>query len=269
VLSSKNGLLRISAARDQAPSARSSAIADSIDIPQGTTMSQVFRYSDDTLNAPLSSSAADAAPAATILIVDDHALLRVGIVTSLGLVENVKLRLLEASNLNDAMTIYREDPNIALVLLDLNMPDCKGLQGLKQFLETFPQARVAVISGTQDEFVIGQVRALGAVGYVTKGQAPRMMCDTVLGLLANSTGYGAGGMASNGFPRFPNASRYDRVAELGPRHLEILELVLSGCSNQEISTATGLSLGTIKNYVSTILLALDVKSRSHLISLFR
>jgi len=80
-----------------------------------------------------------------------------------------------------------------------------------------------------------------------------------------------GGSAAAGarFPKFPSSSSYDRVAELGPRHLEILELVLSGCSNQEISTATGLSLGTIKNYVSTILLALDVKSRSHLISLFR
>jgi len=48
-----------------------------------------------------------------------------------------------------------------------------------------------------------------------------------------------------------------------------LELILSGCTNQEISRETHLSLGTVKNYVSTILLALDVKSRSHLISLFR
>lgn len=199
-----------------------------------------------------------------LLIVDDHALVRVGIVTSLEAVENANLQLLEASTLHDAMTLYRSEPGIALVLLDLNMPDCKGLQGLKQFLEAFPHARVAVISGTQDEFVIGQVRALGAVGYITKGQAPRAMCDTVMGLLATAQGNGSGG-----FPRFPSSSRYDRVAELGPRHLEILELVLSGCSNQEISTATGLSLGTIKNYVSTILLALDVKSRSHLISLFR
>lgn len=199
-----------------------------------------------------------------LLIVDDHALVRVGIVTSLSAVDNANLQLLEASTLHDAMELYRSEPGIALVLLDLNMPDCKGLQGLKQFLEAFPQARVAVISGTQDEFVIGQVRALGAVGYVTKGQAPRQMCDTVLGLLATAQG----GVTAP-FPRFPSSSRYDRVAELGPRHLEILELVLSGCSNQEISTATGLSLGTIKNYVSTILLALDVKSRSHLISLFR
>jgi DNA-binding NarL/FixJ family response regulator len=223
-------------------------------------MSQVLPYAT-------ASTGAFAAPLRTmskLLIVDDHALVRLGIVTSLAAVENAHLQLLEASTLNDAITLYRNEPGIALVLLDLNMPDCKGLQGLKQFLEAFPQARVAVISGTQDEFVIGQVRALGAVGYVTKGQAPRAMCDTVMGLLSASLGGAPGG-----FPRFPSSSRYDRVAELGPRHLEILELVLSGCSNQEISTATGLSLGTIKNYVSTILLALDVKSRSHLISLFR
>jgi len=209
------------------------------------------------------------APPTKILVVDDHALLRVGIVTSLSLVQHVRLRLLEAGNLCDALQIYRDEPDIALVLLDLNMPDSKGLQGLKQFLETYPLARVAVISGTQDEFVIGHVRALGAVGYVPKGQAPRAMNEIVLGLLGLPAHPNEAKGAPVRFPRFPNSSRYDRVAELGPRHLEILELVLSGCSNQEISTATGLSLGTIKNYVSTILLALDVKSRSHLISLFR
>jgi len=204
-----------------------------------------------------------------VLVVDDHALLRVGIVTSLRAIEHVQLHLLEAGNLSDAIEIYRNEADIALVLLDLNMPDSKGLQGLKQFVETFPLAKVAVISGTQDEFVIGHVRALGAVGYVTKGQDARAMSDIVLALLGRPVPNELGGGSNGRFPRFPNSSRYDRVAELGPRHLEILELVLSGCSNQEISTATGLSLGTIKNYVSTILLALDVKSRSHLISLFR
>ncbi|KQV96842.1 response regulator transcription factor [Rhizobacter sp. Root1221] len=217
---------------------------------------------------------ADRLPAAgaplKVLVVDDHALLRVGIVTSLQAIEHVQLQLLEAGNLGDAIEIYRNEADIALVLLDLNMPDSKGLQGLKQFVETFPLAKVAVISGTQDEFVIGHVRALGAVGYVTKGQDARAMSDIVLALLGKPVPNELGGGNGPGrFPRFPNSSRYDRVAELGPRHLEILELVLSGCSNQEISTATGLSLGTIKNYVSTILLALDVKSRSHLISLFR
>jgi DNA-binding NarL/FixJ family response regulator len=218
-------------------------------------MSQLLSGMASPLGAPVAprNHAADepARKMSKLLIVDDHALVRLGIVTSLGAIASADLQLLEASTLHDAMELYRSQPDVDLVLLDLNMPDCKGLQGLKQFLESFPQARVAVISGTQDEFVIGQVRALGAVGYVTKGQAPRAMCDTVMGLLATAQG----GVTAP-FPRFPSSSRYDRVAELGPRHLEI-------------STATGLSLGTIKNYVSTILLALDVKSRSHLISLFR
>lgn len=220
--------------------------------------------------APFTVSGKPQEDTVKVLVVDDHALLRVGIVTSLGLVRHVRLQVLEAGNLGDAIELYRSEPGIALVLLDLNMPDSKGLQGLKQFMAAFPLARVAVISGTQDEFVIGHVRALGAVGYVPKGQAPRAMNEVVLGLLGlTSHPHGLGGDPPPRFPRFPNSSRYDLVAELGARHLDILELVLSGCSNQEISSATGLSLGTVKNYVSIILLALDVKSRSHLISLFR
>ncbi len=209
---------------------------------------------------------------AKVLVVDDHELVRIGIRSVLQTAGEAKLQILEAANLHDAMTLYREAPDIALVLLDLNMPDCRGLHGLKQFIEAFPEARIAVVSGTQDEFVVGQVRALGAIGYVTKGQAPKIMADFVLGLIRNDQEAGGSGPscgAPNGFSRFPKSSKYDRVAELGPRHLEILDHVLFGCSNQEISTSTGLSLGTIKNYVSTILLALDVKSRSHLISLFR
>ena len=92
------------------------------------------------------------------------------------------------------------------------------------------------------------------------------------GAVMNLLGGGSSKEHSQRSGCFPSAARsasYDRVAELGSRHLEILDLLLFGCSNQEISNSTGLSLGTVKNYVSTILLALDVKSRSHLISLFR
>jgi DNA-binding NarL/FixJ family response regulator len=148
------------------------------------------------------------------------------------------------------------------------LADCKGLQGLRQFIHAYPNARIAVFSGTQDEFVVRQARALGAVGYVPKGATVVEVKSTLSSLLwpQRARGQIAAGPL---FPRFPASAMYDRVAELGSRHLDILEQVLSGCSNQEISTATGLSLGTVKNYVSSLLLALDVKSRSHMISLFR
>lgn len=208
---------------------------------------------------------------AKLLLIDDHDLVRVGLRAALEATSDQPLQWREAQTLSDGMQTYAaEADSIDLVLLDLNLSDCKGLQGLRQFMETFPDARVAVLSGTQDEFVVGQAKALGAVGYLPKAQSPTLTCASILGLLDLGENPATTVPAALTSPlRFPSAATYDRIAELGPRHLEILELILSGCSNQEISTATRLSLGTVKNYVSTILLALDVKSRSHLISLFR
>jgi DNA-binding NarL/FixJ family response regulator len=208
-----------------------------------------------------------AQPVRRVLLVDDHELVRAGIKTLYHALDDLRLEWLEAASLQEALQVYREQGPIDAVLLDLNLGDCKGLQGLRQFLQHFPQASVAVFSGTQDEFVVRQARALGAAGYVPKGALMSEMRSTLMALLGG--GQRRGAQAGALFPRFPSSAMYDRVAELGPRHLEILELVLSGCSNQEISNSTQLSLGTVKNYVSSLLLALDVKSRSHMISLFR
>jgi DNA-binding NarL/FixJ family response regulator len=207
-------------------------------------------------------------PVRRVLLVDDHELVRAGIRTLYQTLDELRIEWLEAASLQEALQVYRDNAPIDAVLLDLNLGDCKGLQGLRQFLQAFPQASVAVFSGTQDEFVVRQARALGAAGYVPKGALMSEMRST-LGALLRPAARRSTGQAGALFPRFPSSAMYDRVAELGPRHLEILELVLSGCSNQEISNSTQLSLGTVKNYVSSLLLALDVKSRSHMISLFR
>ncbi len=210
-------------------------------------------------------------PARKVLLVDDHELVRVGVKTSYQELMGVPVEWLEADTLGAAIALFRDVGDIDVVLLDLNLTDCKGLQGLRLFLQTHPHARVAIFSGTQDEFVIRQARAMGAVGYLCKGCAAHQMHDTLVALLWPHGAPGArpAAQGSAAFPRMASPSMYDRVAELGPRHLEILELVLSGCTNHEISSSTNLSLGTVKNYVSSLLLALDVRSRSHLISLFR
>lgn len=204
-----------------------------------------------------------------VLLVDDHELVRVGVKTSCAELFGMPIEWLETETLQDAMRIYGETPGIDAVLLDLNLADCKGLQGLRLFLQAHPAARVAVFSGTQDEFVVRQAKAMGASGYIGKSAIAEQLRDTLGSLLWPHGVASARGASAALFPRMAASAMYDRVAELGPRHLEILELVLSGCTNQEISHSTKLSLGTVKNYVSSLLLALDVRSRAHLISLFR
>jgi DNA-binding NarL/FixJ family response regulator len=205
-----------------------------------------------------------------VLLVEDHDLVRLGVKALFTGTNGALIEWLEASSLAEALALYKVHKDVALVLLDLNLSDCKGLHGLSQILAEHSSAKVVILSGTQDEFVVRQAKLMGAVGYLHKGGPPKTMLESLRSIL--NFELPSDSLLSRSlqtFPKFPSASSYDRVAELGTRHLEILELVLSGCSNQEISNTTKLSLGTVKNYVSTILLALDVKSRSHLISLFR
>lgn len=213
----------------------------------------------------------EAASTRRVLLVDDHELIRCGVRSLYPEIDGLRIEWLEAGSLLDALEVYAQHAPVDAVLLDLNLNDCKGLQGLRRFVECHPGARVAIFSGTADEFVVRQARALGAAAYVHKGALMVDMRRSLAALLQVRPGKRETALPAGSalFPKFAASGLMDRVSELGPRHLEILELVLSGCANQEISQCMSLSLGTVKNYVSALLLALDVKSRAHLISLFR
>ena len=199
-----------------------------------------------------------------VLLVDDHDLVRFGTTLLLESLDAVRCAITPCRSLDEARTACREQGPFDLVLLDLNLPDAKGLQGLRTLRDECPSIPFAMLTGTQDEFVIRQAQAMGAVGYLLKSWTPERLKEALKALLQAP----AEATLAQRFPRLAGTSHYDRVAELGPRHLQVLELILEGLSNQEIAKATELSLGTVKNYVSVILLALDVQSRSHLMSLF-
>jgi len=202
-----------------------------------------------------------------VLLVEDHDLIRLGTGMLLESLGEVRCEIKPCRSLDEARTACRSDGPFDLVLLDLNLADSKGLQGLRVLRDEFPNLPIAMLTGTQDEFVIRQAQAMGAIGYLLKSWTPDQVKAALLSLL-RPPGGPARATISERFPKLAGTAHYDRVAELGPRHLQILELILEGCSNQEISKATELSLGTVKNYVSAILLALDVESHAHLISLF-
>src|SRR6516165_7883744 len=195
-----------------------------------------------------------------VLLVDDHDLVRFGTSLLLESLDEVRCAITPCRSLDEARSACRDSGPFDLVLLDLNLPDAKGLQGLRTLREVCPNVPFAMLTGTQDEFVIRQAQAMGAVGYLLKSWTPDRLKQALKSLLEAQTARAGAQSAtiSERFPKLAGSSHYDRVAELGNRHLQILELILEGCSNQEISKATELSLGTVKNYVSAILLALDV-----------
>lgn len=203
------------------------------------------------------------------MLVDDHELVRLGIGVLLAELPEVDCEVIACASIGEARSACRAGRRFDLVLLDMNLQDSKGLQGLRLLREDCPHLPIAILTGTHDEFVVRQAQAMGASGFLLKNAATEQLRSAIRALLRlpSRSGFAESSIAGR-FPRLAGTSHYDRVAELGVRHIEILELVLEGCNNQEIVRATNLSLGTVKNYVSAIMLALDVKSRAHLITLF-
>lgn len=198
-----------------------------------------------------------------IQLVDDHHMLRMGLIALAQTSDRLNIQWLESTNLSEAMDSYRSQGSIDLVLLDLNLPDSQGLQGLQRFLIEFPNSRVAIFSATEDEFVVRQALALGAAGFVPKSASASTTLHLIETLLLSIR------PALSSLPKLSKTKSSPLTDALNPTQLKVLELVLAGMSNQEIATSCKLALGTVKNTVSSTMLAMDVHSRSHLISMFR
>lgn len=223
-----------------------------------------------------------------VLVIDDHHMLRVGL-KALAQAAGVPMDWTEAGNLDDGLCAYAkmlQTQPADLVLLDLNLPDSQGLQGLTRFRNNYPEARIAIFSATDDSFVIRQIAALGAVGFVSKSASAESSLRQIRSLLGSlhehadsdleQAGSTASNTASSTAGRWPVTldpldarARHVSGEHLSPTQLRVLELVLAGMSNREIASECSLAIGTVKNTVSSILLALDVRSRAHLISMFR
>lgn len=221
---------------------------------------------DDTAHRP---------QARAILVVDDHELVRMGV---RALVEarcagpDANVAIYEAANLADALSIYERAQNtIDLVLLDIALPDTQGLSGLTAFRARFPAARVVVLSGTGGTSlaqggVVQAALALGATAFVPKSGDLREVVNFI-------RGWGLCGDAPAGHARSPDSTASaptGRLAQaLTPRQVQVLQWMLEGKANKEIAQLACLSEGTVKNYVSTILLQFGMRSRAQLISSLR
>lgn len=196
-------------------------------------------------------------------MVDDHVLVRAGLRSLLGQRFGDRFPLAEAASLSDALAYLKDHAGDVLVLLlDLHLSDTRGLAGLQLVRQLHPALPVIVVSGLQDARIQEETGMHGAVAYVRKtGNEADLHA-----LLEHVEGIAAG----IGSPRAAQPARSTRAVDdrLNKRQVQVLELILSSHDNQAIAHETGLSLGSVKNIVSSIFLVFNVRSRAELIGLF-
>jgi len=192
----------------------------------------------------------------TVLVVDDHAVVRAGLATLLETADGISI-VGTAANGAEAVAHYQAlDPDI--VLMDLSMPVLDGVAATKQIVNDDPDARVIVLTSlTEDRRILDALRA-GATGYLLKDAGPDELISAIHSAAAGDS------------PLDPRAARVvlqsqrslRPARELTDREENVLRLVADGLANKAIARKLGISERTVKAHLTNIFQRLDVTDRT-------
>ena len=192
-----------------------------------------------------------------VVVADDHPLFREGVIASLTTDAGITV-VGEAAEADGAVRAVRETlPDV--VLLDVDMPG-GGVLAASRIATVSPATRVIMLTVAEDEDHLLSAMKAGASGYVLKGVSASELIRIVRSVSAGDV-YVAPSLAFDLLHEMTRPQPSDPLQELGPREREVLELVASGLSNQEIGLRMGLAERTVKHYMTNVLKKLQVRSR--------
>ncbi|MBI2912489.1 MAG: response regulator transcription factor [Chloroflexi bacterium] len=197
----------------------------------------------------------------TILIVDDHEVVRMGLRTLLERRPGF-LVVGEAGTVAESIASARQSqPDV--VVMDIRLPDGSGVEACREIRDERPQTKVIMLTSYADEEALyGSIMA-GASGYLlkqTRGQSLAEAIDRV----ARGESLLDPAVTDKVLERMRQLARgeSDELAALSPQERKILALIAEGKTNKEIAQAVFLSDKTVKNYVSSILSKLNLRRRA-------
>jgi DNA-binding NarL/FixJ family response regulator len=202
--------------------------------------------------------------AVRIIVADDHELVRRGLVTTLSEQSGWTV-VAEASNGRQAVeAVVSCKPDIAV--LDFTMPELNGLDATRQILAAQPQTRVLILTAHESEQVIREVLSAGALGYVLKSDAGRVLVVAVQELL-HGRPFFTSKVARLVLDSFlSQTSQTSATAlSLSVREREIVQLLAEGRSNKEVARALGISVKTAETHRSNIMRKMEFASLSDLV----
>jgi DNA-binding NarL/FixJ family response regulator len=188
-----------------------------------------------------------------ILIVEDHTVVRKGLVALLATVPQVEI-VGEASDGSEAVTCFRElQPDVTL--MDLQLPRMRGVEAITRIRREFPAARFIVLTTFDGDEDIYRSLQAGAKAYLLKG----MSCEELLATIH------AVHQGRTCIPPQIAEKLAERMAfqELTARELRVLERIVAGRANKEIAADLMISETTVKSHVNSLLGKLGVADRTH------
>lgn len=197
-----------------------------------------------------------------ILLVDDHEVVRLGIKALLSNYPEYEV-VTEASTADEAVSRAREyKPDV--VIMDIRLPGKSGIDATKEIIEELPDTKIIMLTSfAEDDLLFDAINA-GAYGYILK----QIGSDDLIGAL-NAIGRGEAlldpALTQKVFKRVREASRKatdEAFASLSDQELRILSLISEGKTNKQIAADIFLSEKTVRNYVSSILSKLNLRTRS-------
>lgn len=195
----------------------------------------------------------------SVLLVDDHEVVRAGLQTLLGGVDELRI-VGEASTVAEAVSeAARLRPQV--VLMDLRLPDGSGVDACRDILSDAPQTRILFLTSHSDEQAVMSTVLAGAAGYVLKDIGHQALVRAILDAAAGRSVLE---------PRVtqPVISHLARAESLSVQERRVLALVVEGKTNKEVGAVLGLSEKTVKNYLSNAFQKLGVSRRSQAAALF-
>jgi DNA-binding NarL/FixJ family response regulator len=192
----------------------------------------------------------------TILLVDDHHLVRAGLASLIDSADDLHV-VGQAANGQQALELTAAlTPDV--VLMDLSMPELDGVETTRRLLAIHGSANVVVLTSFSDQARVADALAAGAVGYLLKDCEPR---DLLAAVRAAAQGHAPLD------PRvakalLPSAGPARPVDDLSPRELQVLRLVTRGLANKQIARNLGISESTVKAHISSVFRRIGVTDRT-------
>ncbi len=205
-----------------------------------------------------------------VLLVDDHALFRVGMHQILEREADIDI-VGEAEDARDAFTLAVElSPDI--VLLDLSLPAPGGIETTQRIKREVPSAGIIALAVAEDEDQLFDAIKAGAAAFVLKDVSPEDLITIIRRVrageyLINDKVFARPSVASRVLKEFRELAVYGQeaapiFAPLSPREVEILDNIAKGMTNKQVAYALTISEQTVKNHMSSILRKLSVNDRT-------